>query len=345
MESNAQVVEKSVRTFGCSTQAFDILQNPAAYHFQESHDVPGAWVPYRSVGNVDVILGDPPIPPGTAEKVLREFFETRAREGRQVLGFSASESLMRAATAAGASAAQITAEPELDPVEWSPRGRSGKKLRQYVRRLRAAGYSVFMLPARTPLIPPEFRASADALLKDWKRNLSSRAHILEVDPWLRCAEKRYFAVYDPKDGRHFLGLLIAHPVYGRHGWHLCHIAHAPDAPKGISEMLMMGAIERFAAEGVHYVTLGPCAIPEARRFVGLAGIRRFLVRDLYGLVAKRGRYAKRAEFYRKVLATPWQPRFMLFYPSKALVRPLHALLRVTHVTEGGQVEVDDSAGA
>jgi len=274
--------------------------------------------------------------------VLREFFETRMREGRQVLGFSASESLMNAATAAGASATQITAEPELDPAAWSPKGGSGKKLRQYVRRLRAAGYSVFMLPSRTPLIPPDFRASADALLEEWKNSVSSGAHILEVDPWLRCAEKRYFAVYDPKNGRRFLGLLIAHPVYGRHGWHLCHIAHAPDAPKGISELLIMEAIERFAAEGVHYVTLGPCAIPQARRFVGLEGVRRFLVRRVYGLVAKVGGYAERAQFYRKVLAAPWQPRYMLFYPSKAILRPLRALLRVTHVTEGGRVEVDET---
>jgi len=314
--------------------AFDVLQRPSRYHFLESSHVPGAWVPYRSIGKVDIILGDPLLPHGCAPTVLSEFFQTREREGRQVLGFSTSEDLMHAAVAAGASATQLTAEPELDPTSWSPKGGSAKKLRQYVRRLRAQGYTVWALPPRTAVVPPEFREPAETLLAKWATALEDHAHILELEPWLRAEEKRYFAVLDPHDCQRFLALLIAHPVYSRQGWHLCHIARAPDAPKGVTELVVTGAIEAFATEGVHYVTFGPCAVPRAQRFVGMNGVRRFLFRRIYRMVAKRGSYAERAEFYRKVQAEDWQPRFMFFYPPTALVRPLLALLQVTHVAEG-----------
>ena len=336
MQADFQALETAVRRFGASPLAFDVLQKPSQYRFLESSDVPGAWVPYRPIGKVDVVFGDPLLPPASAPAVLREFFETRARGGREVLGFSASESLMQAAVAAGAAATQITAEPELDPVTWAPRGGSAKKLRQYVRRLHTAGYSVSALPPRTAVVPSEFRTAADALLDEWKASLADQAHILDLEPWLRAAEKRYFAVIDPRNRQRFLGLLIAHPVYARKGWHLCHIAHAPDAPKGIAELMVMSAIETFAAEGVRYVTFGPCAIAKARHFIRITGVRRFLFRRVYKLLARRGGYAERAEFYRKVQAAPWQPRFMFFYPPKALLRPLLALLRVTHVADSGE---------
>jgi lysylphosphatidylglycerol synthetase-like protein (DUF2156 family) len=336
MQQQTQAIDPAVGNLSASIFAFDVLQHPSRYRFLQSRRVPGASIPYRSIGKVDVILGDPSLPSGSATAVLAEFFQARESTGRRVLGFSTSEEMMRAAVAAGASATQLTAEPQLDPMTWAPSGGSAKKLRQYVRRLRAQGYTVSALPARNAIIPPEFRAPAEALLAEWKSHLTDRAHILELEPWLRAEEKRYFAVADPGDPQRFLALLIAQPVYAKRGWHLCHIAHSPDAPKGITELVVTAAIEAFAAEGVHYVTFGPCAAPKARRFVGINGVRRFLFRRIYNTVAKHGGYAERAEFYRKMHADAWQPRFMFFYPPTALVRPLIALMQVTHVMESGE---------
>ena len=336
MQQQTKTIEPTVSDLSASIFAFDVLQQPSRYRFLQSRRVPGVSIPYRSIGKVDIILGDPSLPSGSATAVLGEFFQARESTGRQVLGFSTSEELMRAAVAAGASATQLTAEPQLDPTTWTPSGGSAKKLRQYVRRLRAQGYTVWALPPRSATVPPEFRAPAEALLAEWKSHLTDRAHILELEPWLKAEEKRYFAVADPNDRRRFLALLIGQPVYAKHGWHLCHIAHAPDAPKGATELVVTGAIEAFAAEGVHYVTFGPCAAPKARRFIGISGVRRFLLRRIYNTVARYGGYAERAEFYRKMHADTWQPRFMFFYPPTALVRPLIALMQVTHVMEAAR---------
>lgn len=90
MYPELQTIEAAVRHFGGSPLAFDVLQRPSRYRFFESHQVPGAWIPYRPIGKVDVIFGDPLLPNASAASVLADFFGTRERDGRQVLGFSES---------------------------------------------------------------------------------------------------------------------------------------------------------------------------------------------------------------------------------------------------------------
>lgn len=324
-------VEHAVRRWGATAFAFDVLQNPEQYAMFASRAVPDAIVPYRRVGRTDVVVGEALAPQERMADVVAEFVADRRAAGRRVLGFLASEAFARAIIAQGGGAAQLTAEPEIDPATYEPSGGSAKKLRAYVRRLRRAGIDACELP-RMRTAPPELQRSVQALTHEWiARGTARRAHFLEVDAWKRLEEKRLFAVFDPKDSDRLLALLIAHPVYAENGWHLCHLIRSPDAPKGVNELTVMSAIERLADEGVRYATFGPFAVPQAGEFLGFSRPMERFIRKGYELASTVGGYAGSVEFYRKVNAGPWLPRYMAFSPRNVVLRPFLATMRLTHV--------------
>jgi len=329
--------ERAVRQFGRSALSFDALQCAERYGWFVSAVEPGAMVPYRRYGSVDVILGEPLASRDRLADVVAEFLAARRAAGRAVLGFSATEPFMRAAVASGGSAVQILAEPELDPSNFEPSGGNAKKLRAYARRLRRVGFEAVALPAGEPKVPDDFRLSADALVADWlERGVSHSAHLLEVNTWRRVAEKRYFAVFDPRRPGRLCSLLIAHPVYALAGYHLCHLVHAPDAPKGVSELVVLKALETFGDEGVHHATFGPVALARAQNCEDMVFLGRALFGAGYPLLARLGHYTDASEFYRKFNAGPWAPRWVVLHPRGALARPLLSLLRLTHVLGGAR---------
>lgn len=327
-----ETLQRAIRTWGYGCFAFDVLQTPEFYAFHASRAVPGAVVAYRNVGPVDVVLGEPLAPKDALAAVVDEFLRERRRAGRLVLGFLTSRDFALAAVAAGASAVQLAAEPEIDPVTYEPRGGSAKKFRVYVRRMERRGIDVIGLPPRTRAVPARFRLAAERLIKDWMAyGVSRKAHLLEIDPWRRGEEKRYFAVYDPERRDYMWALAIAHPVYAQNGWHLCHLVRSPDAPQGAVELIVMRAIEAFRKESVRYMTLGPYAETSVGEYMNVGPVGRWMFDRAYALTASLGGHARSLEFYRKVHSGPWQPRYLIFHPHGAYLRTLRAAMQVSHV--------------
>ena len=311
--------------------SFDIFLGPDRYGYFVSKEVPGAFVAFEQFGRVEVVLGDVVAPEEDAEAVCREYFRDRIQRRRPVLGFSVSRSFADAAVEVGAAAAQWTAEPELDPVHYRPTGKHAKKLRAYVRKLKESG--VECAEARLEAGSPEraFRDAADRLVGDWLAHGPPRgSHLLEVAPWLHAEEKRFFAVANPEDPGILWSLLIAHPIWGREGWHFCHLMHAREAPRGVNELAVLTAIETVAAENSPYVTFGPFASPQAGPFLGFGRIWQPLLRRVYDTVAQKSGYTHTLEFYEKVQAHPWADRYMVVTPKHFPLRPLRALLDLTH---------------
>ena len=319
-------LERAVRAWGRTAFSFDVLEAPESYAFFESQCVPGAIVPYRRVGRVDAVIGEPLAPAEALAEVTHEFIETRAALRRRVVGFCATEAFARAA------AAQITAEPELDPVSYEPVGGSAKKLRAYARRLMRSGVRGMAIPAGTKRFDPEFQRAAEAIVTAWKdRSRGTSAHILEIDLWKRAEEKRYFAVCDPKSSDRLWSLLVAHPVPGNEGWHLCHLMRHPDAPKGVNELAVLTAIEALGDAGSRYATFGPYPVPRAGEFIGFGPRAERVVRWAYHIAADRIGYGSSVEFYRKIQAGPWRPRYLVVWPKRALVRGFYAMTRLANV--------------
>jgi lysylphosphatidylglycerol synthetase-like protein (DUF2156 family) len=329
---NPAKLERAVHTWGRTAFSFDVLEAPDGYAFHESTRVRGAIVPYRQVGRVDAVMGEPLAPVEAMAEVTREFLDTRTALRRRVVGFCASEEFARAAAAHGAAAAQITGEPEIDPATYEPVGGSAKKLRVYARRLLRAGVQGMALPPGTHRFDPSFQRAAEEIVTAWKqRARGTSAHIMEIDLWKRAAEKRYFAVCDPKSSDRLWSLIVAHPVYANEGFHLCHLMRHPDAPKGVNELAVLTAIEKLGDEGVRYATFGPYAVPYAGEFIGFGPRAERVVRWAYDIAATQIGYGSSVEFYRKIQAGPWRPRYLVIWPRRALVRGFYTMTRLAHV--------------
>jgi phosphatidylglycerol lysyltransferase len=194
-----------------------------------------------------------------------------------------------------------------------------------------AGVQAVAMPAGAHL-PAEFCAAAEATVAAWKaRARGTSAHILEIDLWKRATEKRYFAVFDPKDGDKLWSLLVAHPVPANEGFHLCHLTRHPDAPKGVNELVVLKAIEQLGDEGVRYATFGPYAVPVAGEFIGFGRTAERVVRFAYHVAATRIGYGSSVEFYHKVVSGPWRPRFLVVWPRRALIRGFYTMTRLANV--------------
>ena len=325
-------VAAGVRRWGRSALSFDVLLQPERYRVFESTLVPGALVPVRPYGHADVVMGDPVAPEEEVPSVAREFLAAHRQGHRALLAFSASREFALAAVDSGCAAVQLTSEVELDPSHYAPSGRHAKKLRSHVHKLERAGLEGEALAPGVASLTEAFRASTESLMADWLRHGPPRsAHLLEVEPWVRAEEKRYFAVFDPADRTRLLSLLIAHPVFGRQGWHFCHLLHASEAPRGVNELNVLRAIQALAAEGCDYVTFGPFASPAAGEFLGFGKLWRPLLRFFYDRVALRTGYARTLEFYEKITPPPFTPRFMVLSPRHFPLRAMLAIAQVTHV--------------
>lgn len=324
--------ERSVRQYGRTAFSFDALQCAERYTWFASAVEPGAFVPYRTQGGIDIVLGEPLCPIERMPAVVAEFVSDRREQHRALLGFCATEPFARASVASGAAAVEVLAEPEVDPSRFEPRGGHAKKLRSDVRRLEQAGFQAVALPAHAWKLPDDFCHAADELVATWlARGVSRSAHVLNLDAWRLVSEKRYFAAFDPERPQRLCSLLIAHPVYGRSGYHLCHIVRHPSAPRGASELVVLKALRTFRDEGVSYASFGPVARPRSGSCENLGLIGRAIFGAVYPRMARLGHFTQAAEFRRKFHPGPWSPRWIVVHPPGALGRSLMGLLRFTHV--------------
>jgi len=323
--------EAALRRWGRGALSFDVFLGPERYDYFASKEVPGALVAFERFGQVEVVMGDVIAPEDGVQAVYREYFGDRIAKRRPVLGFSVPQSFAEAAVEVGAAAAQWTAEPELDPLNYSPTGKHAKKLRSYVKKLRAQGVEGVAVPMRESGPEPSFAGAAERLISDWLAHGPPRgSHLLEVNPWIHASEKRFFAVPNPNEPGKLWSLLIAHPIWARAGWHFAHLIHDHEAPRGVNELAVLTAIEAVAGDGCRYATFGPFASPQAGPFLGFGRIWHPILRRVYNSVAKSSGYTHTLEFYDKIQAHPWADRYMAVTPKHFPLRPLRALLDLTH---------------
>ena len=323
-------IESAVKQWGRAALSFDILLRPECYTHFHSREVPGAFVAYQRFGSCEVVMGDVVAPESDRLRVVQEYLTDRLAQRCAVLGFSWPQDIAEAAVEVGAAAAQWTAEPELDPVHYKPSGKHAKKLRSYVRKLRSHGV---VAREMTQTIQSETgdRSATERLVADWLQHGPPRgSHLLEVEPWVRSEDKRFFGVFVPESEDRLWSVLIAHPIWGRQGWHLCHLMHDHEAPRGVNELAVLTAVEAFAAEGCGYATFGPFASPEAGPLIGFGSVLKPFLRRVYDAVATRGGYTHTLEFYEKVQAHPWADRYMVVTRKHFPLGPLRALLDLTH---------------
>jgi phosphatidylglycerol lysyltransferase len=284
-------------------------------------------VPYVEAHRTALAWGDPLCAEEDVPALLVAFTGAMRYRGLRVCLVPVQESVARVAMERGHAALKIGEEPVFDLAEWRPpRGDPGKRLRWALNHARREGVVVEQyLPANGD--PAVEREIAD-VRAEWERSLGRRPvrSFMQAAPLTLAEHKRIFLAR-----RHgaVVAVLGCVPVHGRDGWYLEDLVRLPDAVTGATELLIVDALERLAAQGSRFATLGIAPLRGSdrqidRRARWLAG----LLRVAFERFDARYHFASLSRFKAKFRPSGWEDRYATFLPPRPSVGLIRAVVSV-----------------
>jgi phosphatidylglycerol lysyltransferase len=292
----------------------------------ESERVDGG-VPYVEAHRTALAWGDPLSAPEDAPALLGEFAVAMRVRGLRVCMVPVQEGMARVAMDQGHAALKIGEEPVFDLTSWHrPRGDPGKRLRWALNHARRAGVEVEEYGAveRDPAVDRELAGVRAA----WEVALGRRpvGSFMRAAPLALPEHKRIFLAR-----RHgeLVAVLGCVPVHGRDGWYLEDLVRLPDTVTGATELLIVEALERLAAQGARFATLGIAPLRGSDRQMDRRA--RWLARVLgvaFERFDARYHFASLSRFKAKFRPTGWESRYATFLPPRPSVGLIRAVVSV-----------------
>jgi phosphatidylglycerol lysyltransferase len=241
-----------VRRYGYEYQSF--LSLYGGMQSWVSRD-PEAAVVYRRVGRVAVVAAAPLTARGDLLEVTRRFLDFCGRQKLDCLMLPVGGEYAAIARSCGMALLHIGESGYFKLPEWRPAGDRAKKVRAGVNQAARAGVRVEPYDPSQPL-DLRARAEIEEVCQAWvnTREVDALGWLLELDPFHLSENKRYFLARR-SDGK-LEGMLVCSPIYARDGWYLEDLIRRPGAERGVSELLIVEALKRLAAEGAGLATLG-----------------------------------------------------------------------------------------
>jgi phosphatidylglycerol lysyltransferase len=312
--------------FGRNTNAF--LLSYGGYRWFKTTAPPGL-IGYTRHGRTLLVVGDPLCAPGDARAVLTAF--GRALGPRRRIAFVlASAWLVPTLRALGYGTIRVGSDPCFDLARWTPRGNRAKGVRHPANRARRAGVTIAPYRAdrgRDRCQEAALHDCAAAWLR--ARRAAPLRFLIDCQPLRHATARRYFLA---RHVGHVVGFVACAPIAGRAGWYLEDVIRRPDAPYGVTELLIVSALAALREEGATMATLGiaplfepaPDRCPAARRVA--SQLFRLAARPFYNV---RGL----ARFKAKFAPSWWEPVYVASLPPH--LTPLIALDILGAFTNGG----------
>ena len=301
-----------VRAHGSDTLSFFKLRTDKQYFFSADRT---AFVGYRVENGVVLLSGDPVGPsealPGLLAD-LRQFAEARALKLGAV---GASERLVPLWEEQGLRTMYLGDEAIIDVARFSLEGRPIRKVRQSVSRLRKAGYGAEL--HRVSELSPALVEEVEQVLERGREGAPERGFSMAMDSLRGDHDSATFVVL-ARDAEHAIrGVLQFVPCYGRSAMSLSFMRRDPETPNGLTEFMVVSAVELLRERGVEEMSLNFAAFarwmhsPErpAERALGkliAVGNPFFQIESLYRFNAK---------FFPR-----WEPRYLVYQGPLGLPR-------------------------
>jgi lysylphosphatidylglycerol synthetase-like protein (DUF2156 family) len=240
-----------VRRYGYESQSFLSLYGGMTVWFAGEAE---AAVVYRRVGRVAVVACAPLAAREDLAEITRRFLRYCNDQDLDCLMLPIGPKFAEIARSCGMALLGVGESGYFKLPEWKPAGDRAKKVRSGVNQARKAGVRV---ERYDPLQNQDARTRAEieSLCQTWidTREVDALGWLLELDPFNLCERKRYFLARNA-EGR-LEGMLACSPIYARRGWYLEDLIRRPNAERGVSELLVVEAINHLAAEGAELATL------------------------------------------------------------------------------------------
>lgn len=284
-----------------------------------------AFIGYKVVGTVALALGEPIGAPSSRSAVAAEFVEFCDLNGwapafHQVTGPGAAE-----LQSVGLHALKIGEEAVIDLRTWDLDARSFKSLRSALRRVERVGCRLAELPRP---IDDETVERLRELSDSWLAAGGHRERTFtlgQFDPdQLRSTTVVAVVQYDEDNdpSSRIVAFATVLPAYRSTDGNFDLMRRRPDAPNGVMDLLFVGLIDRFRAEGRAGMNLG---------LAPASGIEGDSLPDrALRLLYERGHAAFNFEglwSFKNKWNPRWEPRFLAYHTGTDLVRVAAAVAR------------------
>ena len=309
-----------VRAHGHDTLAFFKLRGDTRLFFSADRS---AFAAYRVSGRCLLISGDPVGPAESLPGLLSDLSRFAERRGLAIGAVGAGEALLDLYRDAGLRALYMGDEAIVETRGFTLEGRGIRKVRQSVSRLDAAGYTVEVRPLGE--LDPATLDELERVSARWRDGAPERGFSMAMDG-LVCAHHADTTVVAARDAAGAVrGFLHFVPTYGRPAVSLSSMRRDRDTPNGLTEFLVVRAIEELRAQGVEEISLNFAAFARWLRAPG-SPLERLLGR----VVSIANPYFQIESLYRfnSKFSPRWAPRYLLYGSAVDLPRVGLAALRV-----------------
>jgi lysyl-tRNA synthetase class 2 len=304
-----------VRAHGSDTLSFFKLRADKHYFFSADRS---AFVGYQVQNGVLLLSGDPVGPEPALAGLLSDVQAFAEARGLRLGAVGASARLCPLYESLGLRTMYLGDEAIVDLAHFSLEGRAIRKVRQSVSRLRKAGFSSELHPV-SALTPPVAR-EVELVLERGREGAPERGFSMAMDS-IRGEHGEDTLVLLARDesdpGRPVRGVLHFVPCFGRSAMSLSFMRRDPETPNGLTEFMVVQAVELLRERGVSEMSLNFAAFakwmhsPERRseRALGkliCVGNRFFQIESLYRFNAK---------FFPR-----WEPRYLVYQGALGLPR-------------------------
>jgi phosphatidylglycerol lysyltransferase len=282
------------------------------------------FVAFERHNGVAVACGDPVSPPGLEASTLAAFLDWCRAERLTPAFANALEESLPLYREAGLTAVKVGEEPLFDTATYAPRGDRPKKVRSAVNQARKNGGTVEVIPAGVrprPAVANEI----EEVIREWRvsRQVKALGFTLRLSP-LVLVEDKILLIARSADGR-MEAFLTGLPYDGGRSCYFEDIIRRPGAPNGLSEMLILKAIEECRARGITTANLGLAPLRGSRQQPS----PRPLLGRLLDFTSRRLNFFYRFQplehFKAKFCPSGWQNAYLV-YPPRRLPRVATGLL-------------------
>ena len=304
-----------VRAHGADTLSFFKLRADKHLFFSADR---AAFVGYRVENGVLLLSGDPVGPDLALSALLAQVRGFAELRGLRLGVVGASERLRPMYKRLGLRTLYLGDEAIIDVDAFSLEGRSIRKVRQSVSRLQKAGYSA-RLEAVSELHPAEIDA-VEAVLERGREGAPERGFSMAMDS-IRSEHDADTLVLLARDesqpGSPIRGVLHFVPCYGRSAMSLSFMRRDPETPNGLTEFMVVKAIELLRERGVQEMSLNFAAFAR-----WLHSPRHVIERALGKLIALGNPFFQIESLYRfnVKFAPRWEPRYLVYEGALGLPR-------------------------
>ncbi len=293
-----------VQEHGTDTLSFFKLRGDKHYLFDPSGR---AFVGYRAESGVLMISGDPVGDPAAVDGLIRSIVAFSEERSLRIAALGVSSEGRKLFEAAGLRGLYIGDEAIVDTATFSIEGRGIRKVRQSVSRLEKGGFETHV--AGLGELREETLAELESVGNDWRRGAPERGFSMAMDSLRNPQCGKTLVVYATDAGGRVGGFLQFVPTYGRDAVSLSLMRRRHDTPNGLTEFMIVKAIEALRERGFTEVSLNFAAF--ARLFREPDGVlertagRVMTVGDTWFQLERLYRF--NAKFFPR-----WEPRYFMY---------------------------------